>query len=249
MPDPSPRSEKALIAAAADWCRSVRAHFEWSSEDFARECSHAARWLRFANGVPTAAEIEMLEAGRVTLLPRWLRSAERAELDPVARDHWPRPRTWFTHDYTGGDPFDCSYPLLFRDEYYFLEDLNQMPEDDRRALRRFTTGWNSLHKIKKDVVERLLADLNVRFESEIEDEFEANLVTNAKTLDPIGRQMLLAMATDPKALSTIFDYIERTRSIGGELAELMDLVSRMGTQARATVLDVARLAAPNEELD
>jgi len=243
---PKPRSEKMLIAAAAKWCRAVRNHFQWSVEDLARECDAATEWLRFANAIPTKEDIETLEAEQVKRLPRWLRSAryavERAELSSRSQEAWPLPRTWFTYDYTGGDAFDCSYPLVFRDEYYFFEDLNQMAEDDRRALRRFTSAWLSPYPNRKDVVERLLSDFGVTFEQEVADPVESDLLHNARKLSSSAQQMLLVMSEDPQNLKIVAQYVDRMRAADATIAELIDLSCRMDEDARSTVMAVARLA-------
>lgn len=252
MPEKSayPRSEKKLIAAAADWCRGARAHFNWSVEDLAKECALAAQWLRFANAIPTIEEIETLESGAARQLPRWLRSAryavERATLESRDRERWPRPRTWFSYDSTDADAFDCSYPLLFRDEYYFLEDLNSMEEEDRRALRRFTSAWVGPYITRKDAVTRLLADFGVTFERAIADDAEVKLIDDARKLDSWKRNILIALAADKNALRVIGQYIDRMTAAEADIGELIELVSQMDEKARSTVLGVARLASANK---
>jgi len=167
MPDPRPRSDKQLVAAAAKWCRDVRRHFVWSEEDLVNQCERIARLPLRALWVPTIADVQALEAEQCTILPRWLRTAryavEREEWAERRRHEWLNLRTWYRtgYDPESSDWFDCSWPLLFRDEFYLVEDLQSLSEGHVRALRRFLSEFRGPYKSKEEAAGELLRKLGI----------------------------------------------------------------------------------------
>ena len=167
MPDPRPRSDKQLVAAAAKWCRDMRRHFDWSEADLVEECERIARLPLRSLWVPTVEDVRALEAEQPRLLPRWLRTARYAvewtECPEDRRGDWLNCRTWYRFDYDPetSDWFDCSWPLLFRDEFYLFEDLQSLSEGDVRALRTFLSEFGGPYKSKEQAARDLLRKLGI----------------------------------------------------------------------------------------
>lgn len=99
------------------------------------------RYLGELCAAPSAADVAAFEASELRQLPRWLKlvhyAFEFVDVPAHEREAWLARRNW----YYAGHPIDLSRPLLFRDEYRFIEALYGMSEPDRRAWRAFLTRW------------------------------------------------------------------------------------------------------------
>jgi hypothetical protein len=216
----SPRKETQLVVAAAQWCKEARAHFGWSEADLVQQCIDVQYPFRFGEP-PTEQDVTDLESGSLKHLPRWLRYArfavEKASLSPELRAQWPGERTWFTYSYEGGDPFDCSYPLVFRDEFYLLEALSSLPGDRFRATKRFVMAMASPYISTHDAAARLLSDFDVKLEQAPEVDGQSQLSKLYAELNKGQRAQLLDVAEKPKLLNalTAYAFAEKEGDING----------------------------------
>ncbi|HEX8443956.1 MAG TPA: hypothetical protein VF631_09955 [Allosphingosinicella sp.] len=137
------RSEKALVTDGILWVRERREQLGWSQAKLAIRSTKMRAYLGEICPAPTEADVSAFEAGELRQLPRWLKLAAYAfEFVTVPREEraaWLDRRNW----YHAGHPIDLCRPLLFRDEYRFMEALNSMSEPDRRAWRAAMTRWYS----------------------------------------------------------------------------------------------------------
>lgn len=101
------------------------------------------------------------------MLPRWLRTAryavERLSYPERRRHDWVDARTWYrpNYDLDTSDWFDCSWPLLFRDEFYLIEDLQVLAEPQVRALRTFLSEFQGPYKSKEQAAQAFLRKLGI----------------------------------------------------------------------------------------
>lgn len=137
------RSEKALVTDGILWVRERREQLRWSQAKLAIRSTKMRAYLGEICPAPTEADVAAFEAGELRQLPRWLKLAayafEFVAVPAKERAAWLRRRNW----YHAGHPIDLCRPLLFRDEYRFVEALNFMSEPDRRAWRAAMTRWHS----------------------------------------------------------------------------------------------------------
>lgn len=195
-----PRTERALVKAAAEWLKTERERIGWSIDEMIERILDIAGDFTFGDPRPTADDVAALERGEGKHLPRWLRLAhyaiEHAGLESnSARLAWLGKRNWYHA--MPPHPFDACHPLMFVDEYRFLEELSMMGETRRRALRRFTTQfWRSRDdKERNDHARRFLSEFNIDItDSRFEGPEEKALLDRFATMSPRNRKLLLHAA-------------------------------------------------------
>lgn len=229
------RSEKALIAASAHWCVAMRAQWGWSVEKLVERCEIVAETIRYLTMPPSVEEVEQLEAAKSKTLPRWLRLARYAdELQSAgieAHQRWPRPRSWYTKHPSEADPFDCCYPMLFRDEYYFLELCEQLGDARRRSLKRFVRGIVEPYTANVDAFDRLAADFGMDVGAAQAETASPQARSIRDDVAVIGRRVhrmtqnqrdLLLFLSQQKILDWWIDVATRADAKGTNLVKLID---------------------------
>jgi len=135
------RSEKKLVADGIEWVRERREQLGWSQAKLAIRATKMKGYLAEICPAPTAADIAIFETGELRQLPRWLKlvhyAFEFVSVPPEERCAWVNRKNW----YTAGHPIDLCRPLLFRDEFRFIEALYMLSENDRRAWRAFIRDY------------------------------------------------------------------------------------------------------------
>ena len=116
--------------------------------------------------VPDTEDVERLEAGREKHIPAWVKFArlavEHEELDSAAdRIAWAELRSPWQSD-EPHDAFDCCWPLVTRQEFMLLEDVDRMTEDQRRMTFRLASAWNSPYAERNKVFDATIQALAAR---------------------------------------------------------------------------------------
>ena len=140
------RSSRNLAQAAGKWVGSARHHFAWSEQDLMDRISRLQGYFRVVR-VPEVEDVERLEAGLEKHIPAWVKYARLAveleqlhcEADRVA---WAEARSPWQGDHPH-DALDCCWPLVTRQEFMLLEELDRMGESHRQAAFRLSAAWNS----------------------------------------------------------------------------------------------------------
>lgn len=168
------RSEKGLVGDGIAWVRECREQLGWSQAKLAIRSTKMKGYLGELCPAPTTIDVAAFEAGELRQLPRWLNLAQYAfEFVTVPADGrvaWLNRRNW----YYAGHPIDLCRPLLFRDEFRFIEALYGMSEPDRRAWRAAMTRWHGRtgERDRADTARDWLRRLEVKTEVLVRDEQE-----------------------------------------------------------------------------
>lgn len=195
-----PRTERALVQGASEWLKAERARLGWSVENLIERIHSIAEDFTFGDALPNMNDVEALERAEGLHLPLWLRLAHyaiehAAQPGNPERLAWVGSRNWFHA--APPHPFDACHALLFVDEYRFLEELGQMGEARRRALRRFTTQfWRSRSdKERNDHARRFLSEFDIDLtDIRVEGPEEKSLLDRFATMSPRDRKVLLHAA-------------------------------------------------------
>jgi transcriptional regulator with XRE-family HTH domain len=133
-----------LVSAAATWLRRDRERLGWSIADFVLNAQQMASDMGWEGRLPTAGDLHALEAGELKKLPRWFKllryAADFASVPEPEKMAWLAERNFF---WQAGRELRLSRPLLFEDEHRFINTLDALEEDHRRALRAFVTNFTT----------------------------------------------------------------------------------------------------------
>lgn len=152
------------IVVAAEWTRVERERLGWSTAELAAKADQMAGDMGWEGPVPTEASIEALEAEQLKSLPRWFKlvrySVERAHISESDALSWLAERNFY---WQTTDPLKMTRPLLFEDEYRFLNTLQKLDESDRRAIRAFVTDYADRQRYasKEEYARRFLQRLGI----------------------------------------------------------------------------------------
>lgn len=152
------------VAAAAEWTRVERERLRWSTAELASKADQMASDMGWEGSVPTEAGIEALEAQLLKSLPRWFKlvrySVERADISDADALSWLAERNFY---WQTTDPLKMTRPLLFEDEYRFINTLQKLDESDRRAVRAFVTDYadRQCYASKEEYARRFLKRLGI----------------------------------------------------------------------------------------
>lgn len=139
----------------------------WSRSDLIENIRLLNTWFRVVR-VPTLDELERLEAGREKHFPGWFKYARLAVeyeqlSNEAARIAWAEQRSPWQSDQPH-DALDCCWPLVTRQEFMLLEQLDRMPEEQRRAAFQLAAAWNSPCADRNKVFEKARTALAERMD-------------------------------------------------------------------------------------
>lgn len=159
------RSLSEITKEAGRWIKDARTHYNWTQQDLIERITDLRHVFRIVR-VPSIEEVESLEAERERYLPGWVKFArlavEAAGIESQADlARWAEARSVWQSDIPHDD-FDCCWPLVTRPEYYLLEHLDQMREEDRRFAFRLAAAWNSPYATRNKVFNSVIAALSER---------------------------------------------------------------------------------------
>lgn len=159
------RSLSQLAKVAGQWVRDARHHFDWSEEELIDRIARLRGYFRVVR-VPEIEDVESLEAGREKHIPAWVKFArlavEHEQLDSEAdRLAWAEQRSPWQDDLPH-EAFDCCWPLVTRQEFMLLEDIDRMTEDQRRMAFRLAAAWNSPYAERNKVFDAAIQALAAR---------------------------------------------------------------------------------------
>jgi hypothetical protein len=185
---------KKAVTAAVTWLQGERKRLGWSAADLTINAVRIAGDLGWEGDIPTVSEIEELESGQLKQLPRWFKLLRYAsEFASVPSGHqlaWIAERNYF---YQADRDLRFSRPLLFEDEHRFINSLDRLREDHRRALRTFVTNFagRQCYEPKEEFARRFLARLGITVPVLAENENE--VVELFQAMKPEQQALILDM--------------------------------------------------------
>ena len=184
---------KKHVAEAASWLSAERKRLGWSAGDMAERAADMASDFRWEGAVPTEADVEALEACGPELVPRWFKllvyAVDRAAGGTTAGLAWLSERSHFF----SAAPLQMSRPYLFADESRFINTLDSLEEEHRRALRAFVSNFanRQVYDTKERFARVLLEKFGVT--ATVLDERDQELVKRFQRLRAHQRDMVLDM--------------------------------------------------------
>jgi len=156
------RSLSQLAKIAGLWVRDARHHFDWSEMELIERIERLRGYFRVVQ-VPDTEDVERLEGGGEKHIPAWVKFArlavEHEGLEsPAERVAWAELRSPWQGD-EPHDAFDCCWPLVTRQEFMLLEDIDRMTEDQRRMTFRLASAWNSPYAERNKVFDAAIQAL------------------------------------------------------------------------------------------
>jgi hypothetical protein len=184
---------RSQVVAAAEWLRGERKRLGWSLGELLARIRAMADDFLWEGDVPDVAGLRSLEAEELKRLPRWFKlvryAVDRADVDDSVGLRWLSERNYFYST----EPLKMARPWLFEDECRFINTLDGLEEDRRRALRAFVSNYatRQCYQPKEEFARVLLAKFNIT--ASVLNEQDSELVERFQALRADQRDMVLEM--------------------------------------------------------
>lgn len=184
---------RKLVAEAADWLRAERKRLGLSSVDIALGAADMADDFRWGGEVPNVEDIRALEREEPKQLPRWFKLLryviDRAAAPDQEALAWLGERNY----YWSRGPLKMARPYVFEDEYRFLNTLDAIDEEQRRALRAFVSNWTYRqgYDTKENFARAFLAKFGIT--ASVLDDDDRELVERFQMLSGGQRKIVMNM--------------------------------------------------------
>lgn len=193
LPSWKGRQMRKQVIAAAAWLRTERKRLGWSVADLMVRVADIADDLGWEGQTPDIRDLEALEAENLKQLPRWFKllryAVDHAEMPEGGMVAWLAERNFY---FQTGD-VRMARPLLFEDEQRFINTLDRLEEDQRRALRAFVTDFatRQCYGTKEEFAAKLLAKF--RITATVLSDEDRELVDLFQSMKPNQRRVVLDM--------------------------------------------------------
>lgn len=182
---------KKQVAEVATWLSTARKQTGWTVEELLSKAASMAADFRWEGEFPGLSDVEALERAECKAVPRWFKLIryvfDQASSPNASGLSWLEERNY----YFSKEPLGMARPLLFEDEARFINSLDRLEEDHRRALRAFATNFatRQCYEPKEAFAKKLLDKFGI--EVTVLDPQECELVECFQKLDRSTRIKIL----------------------------------------------------------